>query len=108
MLPFALPRRLGHRLSYLSFLKTRPARMSCVFEVISLLGGHGQIGSDSDWGLALRQQVAVWKARQPRPRLTEMDRIFSVLLSRRLTLCRDSLQVVRRETVVGWHRFRRY
>src|SRR2546426_1451125 len=25
--------------------------------------------------LALRQQLAVWKARQPRPRLTEMDRI---------------------------------
>jgi len=26
--------------------------------------------------LALRQQLAVWKARQPRPRLTAMDRIF--------------------------------
>jgi len=32
--------------------------------------------------LALRQQLAVWKARQPRPRLTEMDRLFCVLLSR--------------------------
>ena len=32
--------------------------------------------------LALRQQLAVWKARQPRPRLTESDRIFWVLLSR--------------------------
>jgi hypothetical protein len=32
--------------------------------------------------LALRQQLAVWKARQPRPRLTEMDRFFWVLLSR--------------------------
>jgi hypothetical protein len=32
--------------------------------------------------LALRQQLAVWKARQPRPRLTDMDRIFWVLLSR--------------------------
>ena len=31
--------------------------------------------------LALRQQLAVWKARQPRPRLTGMDRIFWVLLS---------------------------
>jgi hypothetical protein len=30
--------------------------------------------------LALRQQLAVWKARQPRPRLTEMDRVFWVLL----------------------------
>jgi putative transposase len=31
--------------------------------------------------LALRQQLAVWKSRQPRPRLTEMDRIFWIVLS---------------------------
>src|SRR6266705_6741998 len=57
-----------------------------------------------------RQQLAVWKARQPRPRLTEMDRIFWVLLSRLWTSWRHSLQVVRPETVVGWHRqgFKRY
>src|SRR2546422_9991499 len=60
--------------------------------------------------LALRQQLAVWKARQPRPRLTDADRIFWVLLSRVWTSWRHSLQVVRPETVVGWHRqgFRRY
>jgi putative transposase len=60
--------------------------------------------------LALRQQLAVWKARQPRPRLTDMDRIFWVLLSRLWTSWRHSLQLVRPETVVGWHRqgFRRY
>ena len=60
--------------------------------------------------LALRQQLAVWKTRQPRPRLTEMDRIFWVLLSRLWTSWRHSLQLVRPETVVGWHRqgFRRY
>src|SRR5437667_2921683 len=54
--------------------------------------------------LALRQQLAVWKARRPRPRLTEMDRIFWVLLSRLWTSWRDSVHVVRPETVVGWHR----
>src|SRR5437660_5779185 len=54
--------------------------------------------------LALRQQLAVWKARQPRPRLTEMDRIFWVLRSRLWTSWRDSVHVVRPETVVGWHR----
>jgi putative transposase len=54
--------------------------------------------------LALRQQLAVWKAREPRPRLTRMDRIFWVLLSRLWTSWRHSLQVVRPETVVGWHR----
>ena len=28
--------------------------------------------------LALRQQLAVWKARQPRPRLAALDRMFWV------------------------------
>src|SRR2546428_313568 len=60
--------------------------------------------------LALRQQLAVWKAHQPRPRLTAMARIFWVVLSRLWKSWRNSLQVVRPETVVGWHRqgFRRY
>src|SRR6266404_7572900 len=60
--------------------------------------------------LALRQQVAVWKARQMRPRLTATDRIFWVVLSRLWKNWRSSLQVVRPETVVRWHRqgFRRY
>src|SRR5881296_1514251 len=60
--------------------------------------------------LALRQQLAVWKARQPRPRLTAMDRIFWVVLSRLWKSWRNSLRVVRPETVVGWHRqgFGRY
>src|SRR5262245_17426483 len=60
--------------------------------------------------LALRQQLAVWKARRPRPQLRATDRIFWVLLSRLWTSWRHSLLVVRPETVFGWHRqgFRRY
>jgi putative transposase len=60
--------------------------------------------------LALRQQLAVWKARQPRPRLTALDRIFWVVLSRAWKSWRSSLHMVRPETVVGWHRrgVRRY
>ena len=60
--------------------------------------------------LALRQQVAVWKARQPWPRLTAMDRLFWILLSRLWKSWRSSLRVVRPETVVRWHRrgFRLY
>ena len=54
--------------------------------------------------LALRQQLAVWKARQPRPRLTEMDRIFWIVLARLWKNWRSSLQVVGPETVVRWHR----
>jgi transposase InsO family protein len=73
----------------------------------SCLRTHRELALEN---LALRQQLAVWKARQPRPRLTQMDRIFWVLLSRLWTSWRHSLQVVRPETVVGWHRqgFRRY
>jgi putative transposase len=60
--------------------------------------------------LALRQQLAVWKAREPRPRLTALDRVFWVVLSRFWKSWRNSLQMVRPETVVRWHRqgFRRY
>jgi putative transposase len=60
--------------------------------------------------LALRQQLAVWKARQPRPRLTEMDRVFWIVVSSLWKNWRSSLQVVRPETVVRWHRrgFRLY
>src|SRR3989441_1508795 len=60
--------------------------------------------------LVLRQQLAVWKARQPRPRLTGLDRIFWVVLSRFWKNWQNSLRVVRPATVVGWHRqgFRRY
>jgi hypothetical protein len=60
--------------------------------------------------LALRQQLAVWKARQPRPPLAATDRIFWVVLARLWKNWRHSVQVVRPETVVRWHRqgFRRY
>jgi len=60
--------------------------------------------------LALRQQLAVMKYQRPRPRLTDADRLFWVLLSR---ICSDwhaSLHIVKPETVVRWHRqgFRYY
>src|SRR5436309_6326371 len=73
----------------------------------SCLRTHRELALEN---LALRQQLAVWKAREPRPRLREMDRIFWIFLSRLWTGWRHSLQVVRPETVVGWHRqgFRRY
>src|SRR5437762_6136110 len=73
----------------------------------SCLRTHRELALEN---LALRQQLAVWRARAPRPRLTRMDRIFWVLLSRVWTSWRHTLQVVRPETVVGWHRqgFRRY
>src|SRR5437660_8544717 len=73
----------------------------------SCLRTHRELALEN---LVLRQQLAVWKAREPRPRFTEMDRLFWVFLSRVWTRWRDSLHVVWPETVVQWHRqgFRRY
>jgi len=51
--------------------------------------------------LALRQRLAVWKVRRPRPPLTVMDRIFWVILSQRWKSWRSSLWVVRPETGAG-------
>lgn len=60
--------------------------------------------------LALRQQLAVYAQDRPRPRLSPLDRAFWVALSRLWPRWRESLVVVRPETVVRWHRqgFRRY
>ena len=60
--------------------------------------------------LALRQQPAAVKLRHPRPRLTNTDRVFWVLLSRVWRNWRKSLHIVRADTVVRWHRqgFRYY
>jgi hypothetical protein len=60
--------------------------------------------------LGLRQQLAVLRHRHPRPRLTDADRLFWVVLSRFWSGWRNSLHVVQAETVVRWHRqgFRYY
>ena len=60
--------------------------------------------------LALRQQLAVFKYRHPRPRLTDADRLFWVVMSQIWVDWRESLHIVQPETVVRWHRqgFRYY
>ena len=60
--------------------------------------------------LALRQQLAVYTQKRPRPRLSPMDRAFWVALSRLWPRWKNHLVIVRPETVVRWHRngFRRY
>jgi transposase InsO family protein len=54
--------------------------------------------------LALRQQLAVFKRKCPRPRLRRTDRFFWVWLSRSWKDWRRALVIVRPETVVAWHR----
>jgi hypothetical protein len=54
--------------------------------------------------LALRQQLGVFKRKNPRPRLTINDRVFWILLRRFWSLWTHALVIVKPETVVGWHR----
>ncbi len=60
--------------------------------------------------LALRHQLAAVKLRRPRPRLTDADRMFWVLMLRLRKNWRTSLLMVQPGTVVSWHRqgFRYY
>lgn len=60
--------------------------------------------------LALRQQLAVYSHKHPRPHLARIDRTFWVALARFWPRWKYSLIIVKPETVVSWHRkgFRLY
>ena len=53
---------------------------------------------------ALRQQLAVFKQKRPRPSLSAGDRLFWVLLHRVWPNWRNALVIVQADTVVRWHR----
>ena len=54
--------------------------------------------------LVLRQQLAVFKAHQQLPRLTDADRLFWVMMSQIWRGWCEALIVVKPETVIRWHR----
>ena len=54
--------------------------------------------------LALRQQLAVMKRTNKRPKIRMADRLFWVLLSRIWSPWRRSLVIAKPDTVVRWHR----
>jgi transposase InsO family protein len=54
--------------------------------------------------LALRQQLATYAQKQTKPKLTPLDRAFWVALSRLWSPWRDTLVIVKPDTVVRWHR----
>jgi hypothetical protein len=54
--------------------------------------------------LALRQQLAVLKARRPKVRLSTPDKLFWVLARKLWRDWKQSLIVVTPETVARWHR----
>ena len=53
---------------------------------------------------ALRQQLTVYKRKQPRPKLHRFDRLFWIALRRLWTDWADALVLVKPDTVVSWHR----
>jgi len=60
--------------------------------------------------LLLRQQLAILKEQGSRPRLSQTDRTFWVLVSKLWRKWPDALHIVKPETVIRWHRerFRRH
>src|SRR6266404_3704607 len=76
--------------------------------VLALLGAlRAGLGARTDLvleNLALRQQLALLRRRSKRPRFGPLDRLFWIWLSERWARWRETLNVVRPETVIRWHR----
>src|SRR6266566_450159 len=53
---------------------------------------------------ALRQQLAVFKRKQSRPKLRRLDRLFWIALRSVWPCWTEALIMVKPETVVSWHR----
>ncbi len=54
--------------------------------------------------IALRQQILVLKRSVKRAKIEDSDRIFWILMRRMLASWRDTLLIVKPETVIAWHR----
>ena len=54
--------------------------------------------------VALRQQLAVYKRKQPRPKLHRFDRLFWVVVRRVWSNWSQALVLVKADTVISWHR----
>jgi putative transposase len=54
--------------------------------------------------IALRQQLAVYKRKQSRPKLRRVDRLFWIALRSVWSGWTESLLIVKPETVAAWHR----
>ena len=81
--------------------------LSLVRTLISAFKARRELALEN---VALRQQLAVLRRSVKRPRLSNVDRVFWVLLRRIWTDWESVLVIVKPETVVRWHRcgFRRY
>jgi len=75
--------------------------------IVRLLRRRGSLLLEN---LVLRQQLSALKRKNGRPKLTGLDRCFWIAVSRLWSEWKNSLLVVKPETVVEWHRrgFRLY
>ena len=74
----------------------------CVlFLIAATLRLHSELALEN---LALRQQLAVLNRRHSRPKLRRLDRYFWILLSRSWEHWKETLLIVKPETVLRWHR----
>jgi len=71
--------------------------------ILTPLQLHSELALEN---LALRQQLAVLNRRHRRPKLRKLDRFFWILLSRSWEHWKETLIIVKPETVLRWHRMR--
>jgi putative transposase len=82
-----------------------PAMMLIILRLLSLLLAAFRLRSNlALQNLALRQQLAVLHRKHRRPRIRKSDRVFWRLLSRFWGNWKETLVIVRPETVLRWHR----
>ena len=79
-----------------------------MFRFVRLLGSGRQALAVEN--LALRLQLAAYKRKRKRPMLTQLDRLFWVVLLQVWSDWRDALVFVQPDTVMRWQRerFRRF
>ena len=79
--------------------------MGILMALIRLVGDLLQSRADQALEiLALRQQLAMFKAKLPQPKPGPLDKAFWVALSRCWSKWKSALHVVTPDTVVKWHR----
>jgi len=78
-----------------------------LLRLLSLFLTAGRLRSDLALeNLALRQQLVVLRRQRPRPRIRKLDRVFWVILSNSWQDWKETLLLVKPETVLRWHRKR--
>ncbi len=78
-----------------------PFYLHVVTFVRSLFKSRCQLALEN---LALRQQLAMFKSSVKRPRISPVDRLFWILLSKYVEGWRSMLHALHPDTVVRWHR----